>query len=61
MHDPDEPRPCCRAKRARKCLMCGEAFGSDGPHNRICPRCKISRRWREGETAYTEHTGRRRS
>ena len=29
----------------RKCLMCGHAFPSDGPHNRICDGCKLSDAW----------------
>ncbi len=32
----------------RRCLLCGETFGSDGPHNRICKRCKSSQVWRQG-------------
>ena len=31
-----------------RCLMCGENFESDGPHNRICKKCKSTRQWREG-------------
>lgn len=32
----------------RRCLLCGERFGSAGPHNRICKRCKSSQVWRQG-------------
>ncbi len=32
----------------RRCLLCGETFGSAGPHNRICKRCKSSQVWRQG-------------
>ena len=34
--------------RLRECLLCGEKFPSDGPHNRICKRCKASQVWRRG-------------
>ena len=36
------------AARLRRCLLCGEKFGSAGPHNRICKRCKSSQVWRQG-------------
>ena len=32
----------------RRCLLCGTTFGSAGPHNRICKRCKSSQVWRQG-------------
>jgi len=38
-----EDRACLR-----RCLLCGETFGSAGPHNRICKRCKSSQVWRQG-------------
>lgn len=28
------------AQRNRSCLSCGTEFASDGPHNRLCRRCK---------------------
>ncbi|MCH6587619.1 MAG: hypothetical protein IH805_04815 [Proteobacteria bacterium] len=34
--------------RLRRCLLCGENFPSDGPHNRICKRCKGRQVWRQG-------------
>ncbi len=34
--------------RLRRCLLCAEKFGSAGPHNRICKRCKSSQVWRQG-------------
>jgi len=34
--------------RLRRCLLCHEKFGSAGPHNRICKRCKASQVWRQG-------------
>jgi hypothetical protein len=34
--------------RLRRCLLCGENFPSDGPHNRICKRCKSTQVWRRG-------------
>ena len=47
---PKSPTPCTGHREGR-CLMCCEIFHSDGPHNRICPKCKLSRRWREREPA----------
>ncbi len=38
--------------KARKCLMCAEAFQSEGPQNRICRKCKSSQTYRDGETPY---------
>jgi len=34
--------------RLRDCLMCGRRFPSEGPHHRICPKCKSSQAWRSG-------------
>ncbi|MCP5373975.1 MAG: hypothetical protein H6907_19760 [Hyphomicrobiales bacterium] len=34
--------------KTRRCLMCGDAFESDGAHNRICRKCKETKAWREG-------------
>lgn len=34
--------------KVRNCLMCGNKFESDGPHHRICPRCKSTEAWRRG-------------
>ena len=36
--------------KSRRCLMCGDHFTSEGPHNRICKKCKSSANWREGAT-----------
>jgi hypothetical protein len=41
--------------------MCGDGFESEGAHNRICPKCKLSRTWREGAMACTTHEAKRRS
>ena len=30
-------------RRRRKCLRCGREFISEGPHNRICRRCRYDR------------------
>ncbi len=35
----------------RRCLMCREVFASEGPHNRVCRRCRGSRAWRDGVSA----------
>lgn len=32
----------------RRCLLCGGKFASEGPHNRVCRRCKSSQMWRQG-------------
>jgi hypothetical protein len=61
MIDQPKPRGPCSRQRDRRCLMCREGFASEGPHNRICPRCKTSRSWREGATAYPTHERRPRS
>ncbi|MFQ6016750.1 MAG: hypothetical protein ACE5KF_01010 [Kiloniellaceae bacterium] len=34
--------------RLRRCLICGCNFPSEGPHNRICRKCKNSQAWRQG-------------
>jgi uncharacterized paraquat-inducible protein A len=61
MIDDPKTQAVCSRQRNRRCLMCGERFRSDGPHHRICPRCKLSRRWREGDMAYPTHDRRRQS
>lgn len=53
------PRRC--GGQSRKCLMCGEKFESEGAHNRICHRCKLTRAWREGAMDCTTQAGKRRS
>lgn len=59
----EERKPASRGgnQDTRICLMCGDGFRSEGAHNRICPRCKLSRRWREGGVSYASHAERRRS
>jgi tRNA(Ile2) C34 agmatinyltransferase TiaS len=46
----NEPNLGPRGRRSepRRCLMCGETFKSEGAHNRICPKCKLTRTWRSG-------------
>jgi len=40
------------ARAERRCVDCGGAFMSRGPQNRMCPKCKASRkRKRTGEIA----------
>lgn len=29
-----------KARQQRKCMCCGGKFTSDGPHNRLCNRCR---------------------
>ena len=41
-------KPDASAVRTRRCLLCGESFLSEGPHNRICRRCKGTQAWRQG-------------
>lgn len=36
-----------RTRGQRECLDCGRMFTSDGPWNRICPRCKTAAEDRE--------------
>jgi len=33
-------------KKSRRCLKCNAEFESEGPHNRICPRCKTQSAWK---------------
>lgn len=35
----------------RMCLRCDQSFKSVSAQNRICPVCKTSRDWQEGDTA----------
>lgn len=37
--------------RRRPCLRCRETMVSEGPHHRICDRCKRSDAWRDGAGA----------
>ena len=30
-------------RRRRACLTCGAEFDSEGPHNRMCPRCRATK------------------
>ena len=55
MQDDPKPGPRGRRTEARKCLMCRETFRSDGAHNRICPKCKLTRTWRSGGVDGTTH------
>ena len=48
MQDDPHLGPRGRRSEPRRCLMCGETFKSEGAHNRICPKCKLSRTWRGG-------------
>ena len=34
--------------QTRRCLLCRGDFPSEGPHNRICRRCKGTQVWRQG-------------
>lgn len=52
--------PLHRGSRSRKCLMCGGKFDSEGAHNRICHRCKLTRTWRESTPDCTTHFDKRR-
>lgn len=38
-------------KKSRKCLMCGSSFTSNHYGERVCPSCKGTAAWREGEAA----------
>lgn len=39
--DPDQQARLDRQK-VRNCLKCGTAFVSEGPHNRLCSRCRYA-------------------
>jgi hypothetical protein len=38
--------------RQRTCLACRQDFASDGPMNRICPRCRMAQSRQMGGTAF---------
>jgi len=38
-------------KKKRVCLMCSERFTSNHIGERICPSCKSTAAWREGDQA----------
>jgi hypothetical protein len=40
--------------------MCAETFNSEGAHNRICPKCKLTRTWRGSGVDCTTHDLKRR-
>ena len=40
-------KAACKTEK-RKCICCGETFDSEGIYNRICPRCKTTQAWRDG-------------
>jgi len=42
------PEPAQPSPRTRMCLRCATKFPSDGPGERICPRCKSTKAWRDG-------------
>lgn len=49
-----KPKPDKPAKtKPRKCLMCRETFVSEGPHHRICQKCKGSQAYRDGLSPYS--------
>jgi len=43
-----KPKPHSFIAKIRHCLMCRTAFSSEGPHNRVCRRCRASQVWRDG-------------
>ena len=56
----DAPLP---TPRSRPCLRCTRKFLSAGPGERICPRCKATKAWRDGmplSAAKAAETARRR-
>ena len=46
---PTSDRP--HIKKKRVCLMCSERFTSNHIGERICPSCKSTAAWREGDQA----------
>jgi hypothetical protein len=36
--------------KLRRCLMCSTDFRSAHSGERVCPKCRHSKAWREGET-----------
>ena len=54
-HSPAGPRehPCSKPRAVlvrtrRRCLMCRQAFTSDGAGHRVCKTCKATPAWRAG-------------
>jgi hypothetical protein len=41
--------PLAGGRKARRCLMCRNAFDSEWVGERICRRCKDTSAWREGD------------
>lgn len=46
--------------KKRQCLMCHDTFPSKWAGERICPRCKGTTTWREGNSADFVSSGGRR-
>ena len=46
---PTSDRP--EIRKARKCLMCSQDFTSHHIGERVCPSCKSTAAWREGDQA----------
>jgi len=42
-------------RRQRRCLLCGQAFASEGAHERVCAPCKETETWRSGRAATHGH------
>lgn len=40
-------RADCKTEK-RNCMCCDRVFDSEGIHNRICPKCKTTSEWCEG-------------
>lgn len=46
--------------KQRQCLMCLDTFASRWSGERVCPRCKGTSTWREGNSAEFVSSGSRR-
>lgn len=49
---PERDRPSRHANTERRCLMCRRLFNSTGPDNHVCPGCKTSDDWTDGDNSY---------
>jgi hypothetical protein len=47
--DAPDARPAWDVPKSRQCLRCSSAFESEWSGERICPRCKTSAAWKNGQ------------
>lgn len=55
-----DDRPAKDTPKIRRCLKCQTPFHSEWSGERICPRCKTTTAWRQGEPAQSYRVGQHR-